>query len=548
MPFQVSPGLTIVERDNSITTTGVSTSIGAMVGTFAWGPAESIQTVDSEATLLTQFHRPNDEVAIDWFSAADFLAYTNNLQLVRAVSNTSLNSTVEFSGGIPVSGTIGIQVKNIDDNDMKLSAYVAGNVVFAARYPGVLGNSLQIAWCDTAGFNEIDSNDANVWPYAYLFSTAPDAGNYHIVVIDQDGLFSNNVPGTILETYTNVSKVSTAKRYDGSSNYVQTMFRNLSNFVWMGNVAQLSGSNSGISFGAGSNGGTVTDGERQAAYDLFKNTDEVDISLIYQAGGSVSVGKHMIDNVANVRRDLVAFVSPQMEDVVGVANATTRINNTLATRTVYGSSNYAFMDSVWKQRYDQYNDVYRWLPLNADMAGLCARTDYTNDPWWSPAGESRGQIKNCIKLSHALSQAERDTLYKNGVNPVITVRGVGTILYGDKTLESKQSAFDRINVRRLFNTIEKAIGRASRAFLFEFNDEFTRSQFINVVEPYLREVKGRQGVTDFYVKCDESNNTAQVIDANEFVADIYIKANRSINFIQLTFVSTRSGITLSENM
>lgn len=547
MSFQVSPGLVIKETDNTITATGVSTSIGAMVGTFAWGPADSVQTVDSEATLLASFHKPNDSNAIDWFAAADFLSYTNNLQLVRVVSNTSLNATVQYSGGNPAMGTVGIQVKNTDDNDAKTAAYTSGNIIFAARYPGVLGNSLQVAWCDTAGFNDVDSNGVSTWPFAYLFNAAPSAGNYHIVVIDQDGLFSNNTPNTVLETYSNLSKSADAKKYDGTSNFVRTVIRNLSNYVWFGNLSQLTGTTTGVSMGAGSDGAAVTDGERQAGYDLFKNTDEIDISLIIQAGGSKSVGKYIIDNIAGVRRDCVAFVSPAMEDIVGVSNETTRLNNTLATRTFYGSSSYAVMDSAWKQRYDQYNDVYRWLPLNADIAGLCARTDYTNDPWWSPAGEARGQIKNLIKLSHAQPQAIRDSLYKNNVNPVITIRGVGTVLFGDKTLQATPSAFDHINVRRLFITIEKAIAKASRSFLFQFNDEFTRAQFVNIVEPYLREVKGRQGVTDFYVKCDESNNTAQVIDSNEFVADIYVKPNRSINYITLNFIATRTGVSFTES-
>lgn len=547
MPYQFSPGLAVTEKNNTITATGVSTSVGAMVGTFAWGPAGVIQNVDSEAALLSMFHKPNNSVAIDWFAAADFLSYTNSLQLVRAVSNTSLNSTIEYVSSSPATGTVGIQIKNIDDNDAKLSAYVTGNIIFASRYPGVLGNSLKVAWCDAAGFNDVDSNGNNTWPYSYLFASAPDTDCFHIVVIDEDGLFSNNVSGTILERFTNVSKISTAKKYDGTSNFVTTVVRNSSSYIWIGNTAQLLGTNDGTSMGAGSDGAAVTDGEREAGYDLFKNTEEVDISLVFQAGGSRAVGKYIIDNISGTRRDCMSFVSPQMEDIIGVTNETTRLNNTINTRTFYGSSSYAVMDSTWKQRYDQYNDTYRWLPLNADIAGLCARTDYTNDPWWSPAGEARGQIKNLIKLAYPQSQSIRDSLYKNNINPVITIRGIGTVLFGDKTLQATQSAFDHINVRRLFITIEKAISKASRSFLFQFNDEFTRAQFVNVVEPYLREVKGRQGVTDFYVKCDESNNTAQVIDSNEFVADIYIKPNRSINYITLNFIATRTGVSFTES-
>jgi phage tail sheath protein FI len=204
------------------------------------------------------------------------------------------------------------------------------------------------------------------------------------------------------------------------------------------------------------------------------------------------------------------------------------------------------MDSAWKYQYDKYNDVYRWVPLNGDIAGLCARTDLERDPWFSPGGFSRGQIRNSIKLSWNPTQTERDDLYIKGVNPVVTFPGEGTVLFGDKTLLSKPSAFDRINVRRLFIALEKTIARASRSSLFEFNDQFTRAQFVSIVEPYLRDVQGRRGITDFRVVCDETNNTAEVIDRNEFRGDIYIKPARSINYIQLNFVAVRTGVSFEE--
>jgi phage tail sheath protein FI len=204
------------------------------------------------------------------------------------------------------------------------------------------------------------------------------------------------------------------------------------------------------------------------------------------------------------------------------------------------------MDSGWKYQYDKYNDTYRWVPLNADIAGLCVRTDTTRDPWFSPAGVNRGQIRNIVKLSFNPTPGERDTLYKNGVNPVVAFPGEGTILYGDKTMQGRSSAFDRINVRRLFIVLEKAISQASRQSLFEFNDEFTRAQFVALVEPFLRDVQGRRGIYDFRVVCDETNNPPSVIDRNEFVGDIYVKPARSINFIQLNFVAVRSGVAFDE--
>ena len=204
------------------------------------------------------------------------------------------------------------------------------------------------------------------------------------------------------------------------------------------------------------------------------------------------------------------------------------------------------MDSGYKYQYDKYNDVFRYVPLNGDMAGLCVRTDLERDPFFSPAGLNRGIIKNVVKLRYNPSKADRDDLYSNGINPVVTFQGEGTVLFGDKTMQSKPSAFDRINVRRLFILLEKAISRAARFSLFEFNDQFTRSQFVALVEPFLRDIQGRRGITDFRVVCDDTNNTGEVIDRNEFVGDIYIKPAMSINFIQLNFVAVRTGVSFEE--
>jgi phage tail sheath protein FI len=258
--------------------------------------------------------------------------------------------------------------------------------------------------------------------------------------------------------------------------------------------------------------------------------------------------QYVIDNVAEVRLDCIVFASPQDtttgDVIVGAGSAATTAINLY--RDGLSSTSYAVLDSGYKYQYDRYNDVYRWIPLNGDVAGTCARTDNTNDPWFSPGGLNRGQIKNVVKLAHNPSKTDRDVLYKNGVNPVVTFPGQGTVLFGDKTLLAKPSAFDRINVRRLFIVLEKSIATAARFQLFEFNDGFTRAQFKNLVEPFLRDVQGRRGITDFVVKCDETNNTGQVIDANEFVADIFVKPNRSINYITLNFVAARSSINFSE--
>ena len=251
-------------------------------------------------------------------------------------------------------------------------------------------------------------------------------------------------------------------------------------------------------------------------------------------------------DIANDRKDCVAFISPARADVVGVANAVTQTQNVVGFADGLPSSSYAVIDSGYKYMYDRYNDVYRFVPLNGDIAGLCARTDSIADAWFSPGGLNRGQIRGAVKLAFNPNQAQRDELYKSRVNPVVSFPGQGTVLFGDKTASSKPSAFDRINVRRLFIVLEKAISTAAKFQLFEFNDEFTRAQFRNLVEPFLRDVQGRRGLTDFSVVCDDSNNTSDVIDRNEFRADIFVKPARSINFIQLNFVATRTGVAFSE--
>jgi phage tail sheath protein FI len=308
-----------------------------------------------------------------------------------------------------------------------------------------------------------------------------------------------------------------------------------------------------MSFVGGSDGhseANVTFNVVAAGYDMFKSSEDIDISLVLQGKATgtndgAQLGSYIINNVVESRKDCVAFLSPSRAAVVAKSDGS-EVDNSITFRNNLPSTSYAVLDSGYKYQYDKFNDVYRYIPLNGDVAGLCVRTDDTRDPWFSPAGFNRGNIKNVIKLAYNPNRAQRDQLYKNGINPVVTFPGEGTVLFGDKTLLSKPSAFDRINVRRLFNILEKAISTAAKFTLFEFNDEFTRSQFKNLVEPFLRDVQGRRGIYDFKVVCDETNNTSEVIDRNEFVGDIYIKPAKSINYIQLNFVAVRSGVEFSE--
>jgi hypothetical protein len=386
-------------------------------------------------------------------------------------------------------------------------------------------------------------------------NAAPTSGNIHVVVIDEDGGISG-VAGTVLEVYENVSLASGTRNSQGASTYYKEVIDTQSRWIrTTGATATTTARPAYISMANGTDGlaeSAITLGDLAEGYDLFASAEDVDISLIMQGKAGhgtddTGLANYIIDNIVESRRDCVAYISPAAADVVpGSVAVGGEIDAIIAFRTALSSSTYAVMDSGYKYRYDKYNDKYRYTPLNGDMAGLAARTDNDRDPWWSPAGYNRGIIKNVVKLAFNPNKAQRDILYPAGVNPVITQPGQGTLLFGDRTLSGLDSAFDRINVRRLFIVLEKAIARAARSTLFEFNDAFTRAQFKNLVEPFLRDVQGRRGIYDFRVVCDETNNTGEVIDRNEFVGDIYIKPARSINYIQLNFVAVRTGVEFEE--
>ena len=413
------------------------------------------------------------------------------------------------------------------------------------------------------------------WGYVDNFDSAPGTSPYvegkggagdevHVVVVDGNGDISG-VKGTILEKWSNLSRATDAKNESGESLYWKDKIDNSSNWIYVVNNPLTSGLGSAMAalstalprkydFSGGADGNAesaISLGDLAVGYDLFSDAADVDISLLLTGkavGGSNGEGllNYIIDNICEVRKDCVVFGSPDRADVVDVTSLSTQTDNVIAFRNSCRSSSYGIIDSGYKYQYDKFGDVYRYVPLNGDIAGLCARTDGERDAWFSPGGFNRGQIKNVVKLAFNPRLAFRDQLYKAGVNPVVSFPGQGTVLFGDKTLLAKPSAFDRINVRRLFIVLEKAISNAAQFSLFEFNDEFTRAQFVNLIEPFLRDVQGRRGIYDFRVVCDDSNNTGEVIDRNEFVGDIYIKPARSINFIQLNFVAVRTGVEFSE--
>jgi phage tail sheath protein FI len=556
MAFQLSPGVNVSEIDLTTIVPSVATSIGAFAGPFAWGPIGEIITISDEVRLVDTFGKPDSNNFEYWFSAANFLAYTSNLKIVRAANTASTRNAT-------ANGTA-ILIKNNDDWLDNHTSYADGSYNgFAARYAGDIGNTLKVSMAD--------ANTYATWAYSTQFTTTPGTSTYvsnkggandeiHIVVIDEDGLFTGT-RGTILEKFPFASKASDAKDDAGNTNYYKNVIRNRSKYIhfiahtttvsatgtsW-GSVANASTfkamtANVTVSLSGGVDG-TITTANIISGYDFYDPAETVDISLVIGGPASATVGIDLI-SMAETRKDCVVFLSPlKVNCVDNAGNETTDIKTFRDSLT---STSYAVLDSNWKYQYDKYNDVYRWVPLNGDVAGLCARTDLERDPWFSPGGLNRGIIKNSIKLAWNPTKTNRDDLYIKGINPIVTFQGEGTVLFGDKTMLSKPSAFDRINVRRLFIVLEKAIARAARFSMFEFNDQFTRAQFVALVEPFLRDVQGRRGITDFRVVCDETNNTGEVIDRNEFIGDIYIKPARSINFIQLNFVAVRTGVSFDE--
>ena len=548
MAFQISPGVNVSEVDQTTVVPSLLTTAGAFAGTFAWGPADKITLVDSEITLTKTFGKPDANSTISFFTAANFLAYGNNLSIVRGVGTAARNATEDVTVQVPNSDVFSQTYLNVDNgNDFG---------AFMARYPGALGNSIGVSVC---------ANNASFasWDYKSLFTSAPgtsdqvstNGGSYdelHVVVLDVDGKFSG-AAGTILETYAFLSKASDAK-VNGASNYYKQVIFNNSKYIYAvdpisyGDTNGNWGLDSTTTFEQPANYTTQLGGgvdavadSFDASYDHFSNKEIVDISLVLTGDADVATQQYVIDNVANQRADCVAFISPRYADVVGATgDETTNIADWLTSLS--RSSSFVMADSGWKYQYDKYNNKYVWVPLNGDIAGLCVYTDAIRDPWFSPAGFNRGAIKNCIKLAWNPAKTYRDVLYAAGINPVVSFPGQGTVLYGDKTLQNKPSAFDRINVRRLFITLEKSIANAAKFSLFELNDEFTRAQFVSLVTPFLRDIQGRRGITDFKVVCDSTNNTPNVIDSNQFVGDIYIKPARSINFIQLNFVAVGTGV------
>mgnify|MGYP003673032927 CR=1 FL=1 len=650
MPFALSPSVTVVEKDLTTIIPAVATTNAAFAGVFQWGPVDTPVLLSNEDELVRTFGEPDANTYKYFFQAANYLAYSNNLRVVRAITG-NVNAT---------NGSAGQLIKNEDHYNASFSAGQSSNVPITAKYPGTKGNSLRISSCDTAAaysstlsgtvsvaagattmtgsstdfdgelkvgdvvelrhsapysyqyikvtaiasdtsatitsilegtgtekgaLAAVSSQSSTIrkWAYYDHFDSAPGTSDYannsgstalldeiHFIIVDEDGEWTGT-KGAVLEKFAFLSKASDAKNSNGSSNYYVDVLNNQSAYVWWtdhpsagadwgtSTTTRQAASNAfdaqGTAYSSlsgGTDDNSPTDGEMQIAYNNFADADSIDVSLIIgppaeSADGTIN--NYLIENIAEVRKDCVVFISAPEDHTVNNASYPGKEADTLVTyanTTTTTRSSYAVLDGSYKYQYDKYNDVFRNIALAGDVAGLTARTDLIAEPWFSPAGFNRGSIKNLTKLLFNPTRAQRDEMYRAGVNPVVQFPGQGVVLFGDKTMLNRPSAFDRINVRRLFIVLEKAIATAAKFSLFEFNDEFTRSQFVNLVEPFLRDVQGRRGITDFKVVCDTSNNTGEVIDRNEFVADIFIKPARSINFITLNFIATRTGISFDE--
>ena len=564
MASLVSPGVQVKEIDLTNVVPAVSTSIGGYAGSFSWGPVEEVRTVSSEKDLAETFGLPpktDVSVSQSFLTAASFLKYSSSLKVVRAGAASGYKNATSGSGG-----TSGVQINNFAAYEASFNAN-SGSVGYAgAKYPGTLGNGLIVSICPAAAAFA-------AWTYAGSFTAAPGSSDYavskgsstdemHIAVVDGSGIWSG-VAGTVLETFAFVSQASDAVKEDGTSNFYKTVLNTQSKYVYQlaHELAEmgLTAAAAGAAFTTGSviltytlAGGTdvaVTSAHIVTALDYLADSETVDVNLLFaipdNTGETLIAAK--LSAVAVARKDALAFLSPPIVASTGsTPTASVKTWVTLSQATASGSTSYVVYNNTALKVYDKYADNYRYIGAGGHIAGLCAQTDAVADAWFSPAGFNRGQLLGVTKLAYNANNADRDTLYKANINPIVSFPGQGTVLFGDKTGLVKPSAFDRINVRRLFIVLQKAISTAAKFQLFEFNDEFTRAQFKNIVEPFLRDVQGRRGIVDFAVICDSSNNTSQVVDSNEFVAEIYVKPSRSINYITLSFIATRSSVQFSE--
>ena len=575
-----SPAVTVKEIDLTGVVPNVQTSTGAIVGNFGWGPVGVATLVSDESGLVSTFSAPTDENTVDFHSAAYFLRYSNSLYVVREQDSDGVNAVANHTS----LGSLTAQAINNLDAFEGLSLD-SSDGAFIAKYPGELGNSLKVSIVGTDSAGGATTN-FNSWAYKDQFDAAPGTSTFvsnlggsndeiHVAVIDEDGELTGTA-GTVLETFPFLSVAKNAKASDGTSNYYKDVLKTRSNWVYAGgfhtgdsdslsdfvgtnwgNNATTTGENFATgqnfsatqntwSFASGVTSSSIGTDDIMRGYDNFNDKDNIEIDFLISpesvSDATATTVVNDLVSIATARKDCVVTASPSRAAVV-----TTGTNAAvLACNSTYTKSSYLIHDNNYIKIFDKYNDKYIKIPANSSTAGLMAATDLVAAPWYSPAGARRGRYLGITDIIVSPTKVERDALYKVGINPIANIPGEGVMLFGDKTNESRPSAFDRINVRRLFLAVERAISIAGRNVMFEFNDEFTRAEFVNIVEPFLREIQGRRGITDFRVVCDATNNTQAVVDRNEFIASIFIKPARSINYVTLNFVAVRTGVDFEE--
>lgn len=528
MAFSLSPDVSVQEKDLTLFTRTIVTNSGGFAGTFRWGPVEELYHItNGEDELVSVFAKPDNTLYLDFMCAAGYLAYSNSLYVSRSVGPAAKNAYVD--DGTAISAPL-------VENEDSYNSQVLTNAVFAAKYPGTIANGLK--------YSAVTANDFDSWAYKSYFSYKPTGSEFHAVIIDVNGSFE--AAGTILEKFEHVSPTAGVKHLDGTSAYYVDVL-NTSKYVWVGAAAATEYYDAAALLELTLAGGVDDDANAIVAngYALFQNPEDVSISFIIGGACDATIAGTIID-YAESRKDCFAFISPLSSDVVNNKGGEEAAILTFRNTEVNKNSSYGVLDCNWKYTYDRYNGVYRWVPCNPDVAGLLAQTYANNDPWMSPAGYNRGQLKNVVKLAWNPSKANRDVLYTAQVNPIVSFPGEGIVLFGDKTMLDKPSAFGYINVRSLFIILEKSIADAAKYQLFELNNNATRAQFTNATTQFLRDIKGRGGVYDFQVVADTTVNTAQVIDEGRFVGVIKVKPARSINNMELTFAAVGTGVDFTE--
>lgn len=525
-----SPGVRTEEKDLTFNIQSITSNASGYVGMFRWGPVNQVVDINTnEAELVRRFGRPDTATTGFFHAAANYLLYSVPLSIVRVVGESALNSVPE--------GEDPILVRNEDEYEVS----DLQGISFIGKYPGDLGNSILIAGANHKGFAE--------WEYRDNFEFAPSEGQINVVIIDAKGEFTG-IRGAVLETYELMTNVPGSKKSDGTPAYLREVIKTQSQYVWVGDsdeVFNLFSDDVGefeIQLQGGSDDNNPEGADFISAWDLFSSKESVDVIRTFTSFNPDAAVIRAID-VAEARQDVVVFHAPPLSTVYNNPN---RVEGLL---TYFGEvinkpSSYTFKVDNWKLVYDKYNDRNIWIPCDSDAAGLHARVFALNEAHDSPAGFNRGHLKNVVRLAWNSEESERDILYKNGINSIVAFKGEGTVLFGDKTGLMSPSKLSRIGVRSLFIVMKKSISRAARYQLFELNDFYTQSIFRNATIRYLEDIQGRRGIIDKMVVCDESNNTPQVIDNNEFVGDIYVKPNNSINFIRLSFVAVATGVDFQE--